>query len=210
MLVRGEGVRGSSRYEDAEGDDALARPAGGAAEVGRVVGGLAGKGREPEDDEDAVDDGHGVGLGELACPRVARRHDQVDPGQDGQEALSDEVRVSIPLFAHSESQLSVYSESRQGTRAGKTYHRKGPAIVADDQRAFGAEDNNLEDEDDKGKDDLEDVQAQLDVWHQLRVEQVLEGHDCCSVRGSEDRRFVGFATVWWSRSRKGVAGWVLN
>ena len=75
--------------QDKEGqaNNGLAKAAGGAARVGRVVGGLGRKSRDPYHGEDNIDDDHDIGLGQLAGAREARRPDEIDPGGYGKETL---------------------------------------------------------------------------------------------------------------------------
>lgn len=82
------------RVEDAKTDNGLAELASVTAEVGRVVGGLRGKGREPENGAKQVDAQHGPRGGEAAGASKARCHDEVDPRGDGDEAL-EKHRVSM-------------------------------------------------------------------------------------------------------------------
>ena len=73
--------------KNAHGYTCFANSAGTPAFVGRVVGCLCCKGREPDEGEEAIKRGHDIWLGKLSCPRESRRHGEIDPCRNGEEAL---------------------------------------------------------------------------------------------------------------------------
>jgi len=71
-----------SRHKNTKRDNALADRTSASALFSRVIGGLAGKGGQPDDGKNCVEEQHGVGFGEAASALPARSANEVDPGRD--------------------------------------------------------------------------------------------------------------------------------
>jgi hypothetical protein len=89
------------RDEDAEADNGFTGSACTSAKVCSIVRRLAGEGRQPKDGKEDIDSQHGMRIGEFPRALVTRRHNEIYPGDYGDENLqtpasaswSDEVRL---------------------------------------------------------------------------------------------------------------------
>lgn len=78
MNIRNKHSDSNNSLADATAATTLARA---------VIGRLGGKGRKPQDDEEAIDTEHDVWVGESTSTLESRGHDKIDPSGDGEEAL---------------------------------------------------------------------------------------------------------------------------
>ena len=83
------------RVDDPKADNGLAQVTPATAEVGRVVGGLRGKGREPQDGAKEVDTKHSPWCSKTTSARKAWGHEKIEPSRDRDKALREKDRESV-------------------------------------------------------------------------------------------------------------------
>lgn len=94
------------RNEDADSNNGLANATAATASARAVVRGLSREGRDPDDDEEAIDGKHNIRVGESASAAESRSHDKVNPSWDGNEALEATKRQPSPCLVHKPPQHS--------------------------------------------------------------------------------------------------------
>lgn len=141
--------------EECQAHNRLADVAAISARVGRVVGRLTGKSRQPEDGKETVNDEHGMRVCDKLRSFPPWCHDQIDGARQREKALfPGDAQVS-----NSSTQCFVTSQVAQNGKGVSSYQTKWPTIVAIYHGIICAEKDDLEDEDDKAEQNLHRVQA---------------------------------------------------